>query len=408
MAHVFALTSDSGIPIFSRSLGNASESPLNFAEIGTLNGVHLFCALRSAQLHRSETLNGTIVNWKVYHDAITLTLVLLPDCQPVFVAEQLINLLLDSIFQVLTFHAGLSSLKNISISIERVKRDIKPGLAIIDALVSSLVGERDQGEPLSESFKPPCMIPGTIPYHPLLAGPALQNVSAYLDAYITRIDSSYGFVVYEDFLMLGTKSFSALPPGDQSVLVLQAAFVEVAPNLRAFEGGIFLPESSPDSCNRLVVVCLGQNLRVCVLALPETDIAVLEEHALGLPTFPAPTIEANTTAWLRESRKTILENLHKSVAALSFVGRKKHHFRWFADPQHREGLLRLQKCVKFNFGTDENAEGFCRFGEDRHSYVICYRSRDGQKLFAVLNNVPLFLVETLLDAMFKYLSTKCH
>lgn len=405
MAHVFALTSDSGIPIFSRSLGNAAESPLNFAEIGTLNGVHLFCALRGAQLHRSETFNGTAVHWKVYYGAITLTLVLLSDCRPDFVSEELVRQLLDSIFQVLTFHAGLSSLKNISISIERVKRDIKPGLAIIDALVSSLIGEREQGEPLSETFRPPCILPATIPYHPLLAGPAIQNVSVYLEAYTTRIDASYGFVVFEDFLLLGTKSFNALPTGDQSILVLQAAFVEMAANKRAFEGGIFLPDSSPDSCNRLVVVCVGGNFRVCVLALPETNIAILEEHALGLAAFPPHVLEANTTAWLRESRRTILENLHHSVAALSFVGRKRHHLRWFVDPQLKV-MLQLQECVKFNFGTEET-DGFCRFGELPNSYVACHRVHDGQKLFVVLSNVPLFAISTLVDKIFKYISSKC-
>uniref|UniRef100_A0A2C9KJ92 FUZ/MON1/HPS1 first Longin domain-containing protein n=1 Tax=Biomphalaria glabrata TaxID=6526 RepID=A0A2C9KJ92_BIOGL len=117
-AYIICLTSGSGLPVFTRSVGNVK--PLPFPVIGSLNAVHMFSANHDATLQSTTTDDARIV-WREFHNSLVLIAVMGRDGAS---DDAHMGKLLDNVFHAMVLLYGLDDLVNIK-NVERFKKEIR-------------------------------------------------------------------------------------------------------------------------------------------------------------------------------------------------------------------------------------------------------------------------------------------
>ncbi|CAG5130730.1 unnamed protein product, partial [Candidula unifasciata] len=117
-AYLMCLTSGSGMPVFTRSVG--SVKPLPFPVIGSLNAVHMFATNHNATLRSTTTEDARIV-WREFRNSLVLISVTSRDSAA---DDVLAGKLLENVFDAMILLYGLDELTNIK-NVERFKKEIK-------------------------------------------------------------------------------------------------------------------------------------------------------------------------------------------------------------------------------------------------------------------------------------------
>ncbi|XP_012946563.1 protein fuzzy homolog, partial [Aplysia californica] len=103
--YLICVTSGSGLPVFTRSVGNVKQLP--FPVIGSLNAVHMFAANHEAELKSTATEDARIV-WKEFHDSLVLIAV---HCGNGRVVDCELERLLDRTWAAMVLLYGLEELR---------------------------------------------------------------------------------------------------------------------------------------------------------------------------------------------------------------------------------------------------------------------------------------------------------
>ncbi|XP_054263961.1 protein fuzzy homolog [Macrosteles quadrilineatus] len=269
--HVIAVTSSSGLPLFSRHRG-ASES-LAFSIVGSLNGVHMFGKSQQITIENAQSQDSSII-WKDFEDSITLIAVGTP------AIESTLKELVHAVFQAMVLCVGVEELRTIR-SVERLKRELRACFPIVDRLLECL----DTGERAS----------ARVPLLPLVEVVLHEEntvLQSRLDSFAESVESLFACLLLDGCVAVATLGWWELAVEERKLLSLV-----VAANTATTSSDIpvFLPCKSPSVPFRLVSVCLVAGAWVSVLCGPAPDLATVEQLAAN---------------WWRRSVATLATTLH--------------------------------------------------------------------------------------------------
>ncbi|KAG8328034.1 protein fuzzy homolog [Homalodisca vitripennis] len=269
--HVVAVTSSSGLPLFTRHRG-ASEQ-LEFSVIGSLNGVHMFSKSQKVILDNTQTQDSSIV-WKDFEDSVTLIAVGSP------ASEGTLKELVQAVFQAMVLSVGLEEIKVIR-SVERLKRDLRTCYPIIDRLLECL----DTGE--RTSVRTPLL-----PLAEVVLHEENSVLQARLDSFAETLETLFACLLLDGCIAVATPGWWELAVEERKLLGLVVA---ANANTTSIDIPVFLPCKSPSVPFRLVGVCLLSGVWVCGLCGPTPDLVTVEQLAAG---------------WWRRSLPTLSSALH--------------------------------------------------------------------------------------------------
>ncbi|XP_076304323.1 fuzzy planar cell polarity protein-like protein isoform X2 [Tachypleus tridentatus] len=257
-AHLLALTADGGVPLFSRSIGDLKTLP--FTHIGTLNAIHLYSRLRGGELQTAITVGSKIL-WRVFHNSVILILATSEDAT----SDSHLFHLLDNIFAAMVMMVGVDSLQNIR-NVDHLKRELRICFFLVDHLLQQLDQDMATVSDLT----------GTVDCLLCTESPTLQN---YLTAFVNLANTSYGCLMVRGKVAVATKKWWSLAGQEMALL---SVFVNTYPKTTSREVSIYLPNSCPMVCNKLVTLQLTQGVEVCVLCGPVPSLNQLEEEGSKL------------------------------------------------------------------------------------------------------------------------------
>ncbi|XP_038071575.1 protein fuzzy homolog isoform X2 [Patiria miniata] len=224
-----------------------SSSTLAFAEQGMLYGVQMFAQNHDVGLQSTTTEEAKVV-WKVFHNSVTLVLIVPDDgCSDVH-----LNTLLDHIFHTMVMFIGLDTLENIK-NVERLRRDLKVCFGVIDFLLVN-----------SEFFGGLCEAVD------VLACPENATLQEPLEAFINSADSTFGCLHCNGRLVTATDKWWSLTGQEMTLL---AAFINTLPTGTSSDVPIYLPHASPKVPHRLLSISLLPGVIVSVLCLDTPTLA---------------------------------------------------------------------------------------------------------------------------------------
>lgn len=259
--YVICVTSGSGLPVFTRSVGNLKQLP--FPVIGSLNAVHMFAANQGAELQSTSTDDAQIV-WKSFQDSLVLIAV-----QCGGGSERHLSRLLELVWAGLVLLCGLEELSNVK-NVERFKKDIKVCYPLIDTLM--------RHADLALFSDVTCTVEG------LLASEAagLQN---FLEAFTEVGSSPYGCLMVHGRVVAATGKWWDLSATE---LVLLSLLMQSFTPCSSRDVPVYLPQLSPMVPHRLLTFSLMSNVDVLTLCGPTPSLAQLEQD---VGRFWVPAVE---------------------------------------------------------------------------------------------------------------------
>ncbi|XP_065342155.1 protein fuzzy homolog [Cloeon dipterum] len=251
--HLVALTSSSGLPIFTRKKGDGE--PLSFSTIGSLYGMFTFGKSANATLEVTKSPDGKAIVWKEYADCVLLIL-----CAENASTEEM-NKVLELTFSAIVLRVGLREIKEPR-NLELLKRELKNIYPLIDRILG-LVHEVEKSNPSTD-------------VHGLLECALYEEnqvLQAYLETHVENMASMYGCVMLHGRVAVATPSWWTLTPIERLLLALATQYdtPSVARDLP-----VFLPDKSPDVPYRLVMSQLMPGVEICTLCGPTPELPEVE------------------------------------------------------------------------------------------------------------------------------------
>ncbi|XP_044732200.1 protein fuzzy homolog [Chrysoperla carnea] len=250
--NVMCLTSSGGLPLFIRKKGDTINLP--FSTVAALNGVHMFGKSHNIELLNTGTENAAIV-WKEFQDSIVLIGIAHET------SEEIISLLLESIFHAMVLTVGLEDIKN-QRNVERLKRDLRISFPLIDRLLECV----DTASTVNE-------IVDLVGLSEVILTPENHLLQTVLDTYAECMDSLYGCLLIHGRIAVATKNWWSLHPDERKLLSLLISTDNLA---TARDIPIFLPYKSPEVAFRLVTCTLIKNVVVCTICGPAPELAEVD------------------------------------------------------------------------------------------------------------------------------------
>ncbi|XP_059046579.1 protein fuzzy homolog isoform X2 [Achroia grisella] len=265
---VFAIASESGVPIFSRKRGNNEN--IQFSTIASLHGINMFSKCHKISMVNTHVDNGTII-WKEYCKSITLIGVATGglECD--------LELLLSCVHDVMVFSIGKKELENMK-NIDQVKRDLRPCYPILDYLLESL-------DPNAVSSSFPTLVLDLIQS---ILCPQAQQLQQALDNYAENVTGRWACLAIHGHLVATSSDFDELDPREARLLLLLAAAQDGAP-LR--DTPVYLPLMSPDVAFRAVTCKLLADVYVVVICGATPPLSQIDEIVLQCWETYAQTIK---------------------------------------------------------------------------------------------------------------------
>ncbi|KAF5281950.1 hypothetical protein FQA39_LY00474 [Lamprigera yunnana] len=256
-AHLLCISSNSGLPVFTRKKGNTESLP--FSVMGSLNGVHMFAKSQRVQLLNS-LMDDYCTVWKEFHDSIVL-IGISSGC-----TIHVLSKLLDSAFNAMVLTVGIEKIKT-QRNIERLKRDLRLCYPVIDRLMDSL----DYGGPTNKYSSDLVNMTETILCN--------ENhlLQCALESYTECVDSEYSCILIHGKIAVATESWWSLDPDEIKLLSLVAT---VDNSSSSKDVPVFLPYRSPNVAYRFVACILIPHVQVCCLCGPTPSIKDIEYSAL--------------------------------------------------------------------------------------------------------------------------------
>ncbi|XP_059152757.1 protein fuzzy homolog [Physella acuta] len=252
-AYLICLTSGSGLPVFTRSVGNLK--PLPFPVIGSLNAVHMFAANHDAVLQSTTTDDARIV-WKDFHNSLVLIAVVSRDSA----ADDVhVGRLLENVFHSLVLLYGLEELVNIK-NVERFKKEIRICFQLVDTLLqqSTLTLFSDLTNAVD------VLIPAETS--------VLQN---FLEAFVEAAGSPYGCLMAHGRVIVATSKWWDLTSTE---LVLLSLLLSSFSECSSRDVPIYLPQGSPNIPHRLLTFELLRHVEVCLICGPTPSLTDMERE----------------------------------------------------------------------------------------------------------------------------------
>uniref|UniRef100_A0A336M2I2 CSON010831 protein n=1 Tax=Culicoides sonorensis TaxID=179676 RepID=A0A336M2I2_CULSO len=242
--HLMSLVSDSGVPIFSKKRGNSGTLP--FSTVASLSTVALFCKNQGTQLISTEFDNG-IIMWREFENNIMI-IGIASDTPETVLAD-----LIELTFHAMVLSVGVEELRNIQ-NIDRLKRDLKQSLTVIDLLMESLDND-------------------LLMYNDSVLSPENMELSIKLREYGEMTKSPYICLLVKQKIACGTEGWWLdLNVIDRKLLILLNSALNTLPK----ETPVFLPIKAPTVAYRFIAIALTQHLTICLLCGPEPSYMQLE------------------------------------------------------------------------------------------------------------------------------------
>ncbi|XP_031557182.1 protein fuzzy homolog isoform X2 [Actinia tenebrosa] len=297
-AYLLCLTTDGGIPLFTRTKGDLPQLP--FPVVGSLNGVHMFAKNQDVSLLKTMTNDATVV-WKVFHDSITLIIVASDDNS----SDAHLNRVLNLVFNAMVMLLGIDELTNTR-NIELIKREMRCCYSLIDNILegTDLVGDITQAVDV-------------------ILCPDVSVLQETLDAFVSALESEFGCLLVMGKVAVATVRWWELT-GIETVLLSMLIHTQLPCSSRDLP--VYLPYGSPKVPHRLVTFQILEGIEVCVICGPTPTLqdieykfldqywrpvidilkSCLRSHPRNLP--PAITIDSGILAFIlvnTEERKCL-------------------------------------------------------------------------------------------------------
>ncbi|CAG0892357.1 unnamed protein product [Cyprideis torosa] len=392
-----AMVASDGVPLFVRSTANEK---ITFPQLGSLNGVWMFCKSSGAQIESVTLEDGGVMVWKAFGNVLFIFLAYStggprgPRLGPIPVG--LVHQLLEAAWYCCLFvcgreglsftsasadHASASSSSEAgphpapnSATLERVKRELKATFRLIDPLLMSLVNS------------PPVDMTSVVLRPDWKPCPEQGNLKNVLLSFCTLNDTPYGCFVSGSRLLVATEAWMSLCRWERLTLSLAIA---AGPDAAALDLPIYLPDKSPNICYRLIVVPLMPSFSICLLCGSEPPLALILQRVLTAG-FPIPLLRAVSAGPSPESplpkrvpldpsiRGFLLVSVHDSGDTLS----------WFAPSMSSAHPQRMRAGDAFAKSNRSLLASFYRescFKDDNvsecHTCVDSYRISSDHSLF---------------------------
>ncbi|XP_074660651.1 protein fuzzy homolog [Tubulanus polymorphus] len=389
--HLYCFTADGGVPIFSKTKGDAKQLP--FPVIGGLNGLDIYAENHAAKLLSASSDNSNVI-WKVFHDSFRILLVKQEDETDVkFAVQQIVY-----VFNALVLMYGFENLVPIK-NVEKLKKEVKVASSLIDTLLEG------RGSPLL------CGVTHSVD---VIACPENLILQSYLEAFIEAADSPYGCLFIRGKIIAASKKWWSLSQLEQVLLSLLNVSL---PECSFRDIPIYLPKASPKVPHRLLTFQLVNGVEVWVICGPKPSLVELERE---VSRFWRTAFEAlKSLTWVHPRNLPTTVQLDASVLALLLVDtasrrcvssvcpsteslRQRQTAR-DTSPDYRRDLLRMfyKKVVGDIFESvpnidDEDTDldkGIQRFSELLHKAKETYTVTNTHKLYALQDkNHQLFLL----------------
>ncbi|XP_058822999.1 protein fuzzy homolog isoform X1 [Topomyia yanbarensis] len=230
--HLLCLTSDGGVPIFSKKKGECENLP--FSTIASLNGVHMFCKSQNVDLSITHLEEGMII-WKEYDN--TLMMIGIAKGIP----EKALRNLMDYSYYAMVFCVGISAINKIK-NIDRFKRELKNCYALIDQLLEAI--ESDLYRFIEA----------------VLCSESLAML-VKLNEFSLQIGSPFCSILVRQKIACGTEGWWDLDIVDRKLLtVLLNASSTIQQDVP-----VFLPKKSPGIAYRFISIPITQGVSICAL-----------------------------------------------------------------------------------------------------------------------------------------------
>ncbi|XP_055904940.1 protein fuzzy [Eupeodes corollae] len=231
--HVMCLTADGGLPIFTRKKGECENLP--FSTVASLNGVHMFFKSMGVCMNSTISEDWTLL-WKDYESAITLIL-----CGR-NMSENKLELLSDLVFNSLKLFVNSEDLKNSTKIVDRLKREAKQYMPIVDRLLDSLATD----------------IPG---FNDCILSTDNAQLLMKLDEFSVQCDSLFCCIVVNQKLAVGTEGWWDLDIIDRKLLITLLISADRSQN----DVPVYLPKKSSNTAYRFVSVPIAGCGILCVI-----------------------------------------------------------------------------------------------------------------------------------------------
>ncbi|XP_050082425.1 protein fuzzy [Anopheles aquasalis] len=241
--HLMCLTSDGGVPIYSKKRGDCETLP--FSTIASLNGVHMFCKSQGVDLPITY-LEDSMIMWKEYEGTIVMIGIARD------ITEKTLRHLLDYSYQALVFCVGIQSIKKIK-NIDRFKRELKNYYPIVDQLLE--VVEND-------FFR----------YVDCILCSESTSMLTKLNEFSVQIGSPFCALLVRQRIACGTEGWWDLDVIDRKLLML---LLNASSTIQQ-DVPVFLPKKSPSIAYRFISIPLTQGVSICALCGAEPPYDVLQ------------------------------------------------------------------------------------------------------------------------------------
>lgn len=219
---------------------------LPFSTVASLSTVAMFCKNQGAQLISTEFEDGLII-WKEYEKNI-MVIGIARD-----VTETVLTDLIELTFNAMVLGVGVEELRNLQ-NIDRLKRDLKQSLVVIDALMEAVDND-------------------LLKYNDSVLCPENMELSIKLREYAEATKSPYVCLLVKQKIACGTEGWWLdLHVIDRKLLIL----LNTVLTSLAKEMPVFLPIKAPTIAYRFIAIALTQHLTICMLCGPEPPYTELE------------------------------------------------------------------------------------------------------------------------------------
>uniref|UniRef100_A0A182NUV5 Fuzzy n=1 Tax=Anopheles dirus TaxID=7168 RepID=A0A182NUV5_9DIPT len=241
--HLMCLTSDGGVPIYSKKRGDTETLP--FSTIASLNGVHMFCKSQGVDLPITY-LEDSMIMWKEFEGTIVMIGIARD------ITEKTLRHLLDYSYQAMVFCVGIQSIKKIK-NIDRFKRELKNYYPLIDQLLEVVE---------SDLFR----------YVDCVLCSESMGMLTKLNEFSLQIGSPFCAILVRQRIACGTEGWWDLDVIDRKLLML---LLNASSTIQQ-DVPVYLPKKSPSIAYRFISIPLTQGVSICALCGAEPKYDVLQ------------------------------------------------------------------------------------------------------------------------------------
>ena len=267
------ITATGGIPLFSRQIGEATES-IPFTTLAALNGVNLFARLNEANLLCTATAN-TKITWRVFDNSIVLILIITTDpaTSLEFVDPKISEATLMCLYDAIVLTCGAKEISNPSI--ERVKRSLRTAYPLIDQFLRLLFNPAYHVEIFTTSVL-------TIHLDPTLT----EFFKSIAESYCQIADTDLTCITINGQMIGASKGWlTRLAGSKDAFLVLhlvRALASSIGKESRSLEVPVYLPDNCPDSVSRLIISEIYPGCFLIALCGETPTLSAIDESLIGL------------------------------------------------------------------------------------------------------------------------------